>query len=91
MPGFPINWFFKVKDSVWCSSVPLEPSRFLAEQNLTAVWENTGQAARFLLYLLTWEKFSEHSGLAFQVKPTHSSRSDPGETKLVEWFPSRIS
>lgn len=54
MPGFSISLFFKGKDHDWYSSVPSEPRRFLAEQNLTAVWKSTGQAAGFLLHLLTW-------------------------------------
>ena len=53
----------------------LEPGRFLSEQNLTAASD-----IRVPLYLLTWKKLSEHSGLAVQGRPAHPSGADSGET-----------
>lgn len=42
--------------------------------------ENTAQATEFLLCLLAWERLCEHHGLPLQVRPTHSSGADLGET-----------
>lgn len=64
----------------------LELGRFLLGQNPTAVSENRVPPLSVQLGRLT-----EHCGLALQGEPMQPSGADPGDSKLSEWFPRRIS